>query len=93
MQYSVYFHPGNELRRPLVYLEHEIVLETPRLVIGHHHVVEIAEIGQANAGRCHRRLDPVGALLVEGRPQIQRIGHRVEHRLRWYVGQCRMQCR
>jgi hypothetical protein len=45
------------------------------------HVVEIADVGEADAGRTERRLDAPRARRVERPAQVERVRDRVEHRL------------
>ena len=56
-------------------------------------VVEVRQVGDADAARLHRRADTRGARRIEGAAQVERVGHRIEHRLGRHVGQRRMQRR
>jgi hypothetical protein len=66
--------------------EHEVHLlfAQPRVVV--EHVVEVGDVGNAHARLFHGDGDAVGALSVEGLPQVERIGDRIQHRLGRHVG-------
>ena len=55
------------------------------------HVVEVGDVGQADAVRMQHRFDAARAVLVEGPAQIERVRDRIEHRLGRHVGFGRMQ--
>ena len=45
------------------------------------HVVEVADVGDADPVFLERGLDALGPVLVEGLAQVEGVGHRVQHRL------------
>jgi hypothetical protein len=45
------------------------------------HVVEVGQIGEPHAGGLHRRPHAIGPRAIEGAPQVEGVGHRIEHRL------------
>ena len=70
-----------ERRRRVERAQHEVdlLLADRRIVV--QQVVEVADVGQADAGRVDRLADPRRALLRERLAQVERVGDRVEHRL------------
>ena len=65
--------------------QHEVVFLARARLVGDQHVVEVAEVGQPDAGVVHRRQHTGRALLVERLAQIERVRDRIEHRLRGHV--------
>ena len=73
--------------------QHELVLGAPRPVVGDQQVVEVGEVGKPDADGLHGGPDTGRAGLIEGRPQIQRVGHRIEHGFGGHIGAGRVQRR
>ena len=80
-----------EKRGGIEHAQHEIVLLLSQRGILVQHVVEIAEVGKADAGGLDRRVHAAGARFVERLPQVERIGHGIEHRFGRDVSFVRMQ--
>ena len=73
--------------------QHEVVLLRPDRVVVVEQVVEVADVRQLDARGRDGRLDAAGAVLVERLAQIQRVGDRIQHRLRRHVRLGRVQRR
>ncbi len=82
-----------EQHRRVERAQHEVVLLLADGGIVVQQVVEVADVRDADAGPLERGLDALRALLVEGLAQVERVGHRVEHRLRRHVGFARVERR
>ena len=70
-----------EQHRRIEHAQHELALLAPDGRIVMQQVVEVGEVGQLQAGPSERMLDASRPGLVEPLPQIERIGHRIEHRV------------
>ena len=73
--------------------QHEVVLLLPDRRIVVQHVVEVADLGNADPVDVERRAHALRALLVERLAQVERVGHRIEHRLGRHVRFRRVQRR
>ena len=62
--------------------QHELVLLLPHRGVVVQHVVEVADVRKADLVGLQHALHPRRALLVERLPQVERVGDRIEHRLR-----------
>ena len=71
--------------------QHELVLVFACGRIVHEHVVEVAQVGKTDARGLHRLEHTGRPVLVEGRAQVERVGHRIEHRLLGDIAQGGMQ--
>ena len=68
-------------------LDHPVVLDLAQLRVADQHVVEVADVGEADAVLLERGLDALHAALVERLEDVQVVRDRVEHRLGRDVGQ------
>ena len=72
-----------EQRRRVDHALHEVVLLLPDGGVVVEHVVEVADVGEADAVLASSAAwTRFARVLVEGLAQVERVGHRVEHRLR-----------
>ena len=62
-----------------------VVLLAPDGGVVVEHVVEVAEVGEPDLVLLEGGRDAAGAVLVEGRAQVEGVGHGVEHGLRGHV--------
>ena len=67
-------------------LHQEVALLLARGPVVMQQVVEVGEVRDADAARLHGAADPPRAGGVEGLAQVERVGHRVEHRFGRHVG-------
>ncbi len=62
-------------------LDQEVALLLARCSIVMQQVVEVGEVGEANAARRHCRRDALGARCIERAAQVERVRDRIEHGL------------
>jgi hypothetical protein len=82
-----------EQGRGVEHAQHEVDLLLAHGRIVMQQVVEVADVGDADAGRRQRRVHALRAVLVVRLPQIERVRHRIEHRLGGHVRLGRVQRR
>ena len=75
-----------EQHRRVEHALHERVLLRANRRIGVQHVVEIADVRQFEPRRGQRGLDAPRSDGIERPAQVERVRHRIEHRLRRHVG-------
>ena len=80
-------------RRGIEHAKHEVVLLRPNSLVVVQKVVEVSDVREPDSRRLERRLDPLRPRLVERLPEVQRVGHRIEHRFRRHVRLARMERR
>ena len=79
--------------RRVEYTAQELVLLPPDDGIVVQQVVEVGDVGQRDAACVERGLHAPGARGVECAPQVERVRHRIEHRVGRHIGFARMKSR